>query len=723
MPTRAQKVLAKKALERAENAAVPSFPYIVAPKYLWHDVEVGTLKGTTTFPDESYWKANPENCPATLLSPSFRTEDGRFVRLHELLHARFTHQLLPHALKLEKKGAISQAALQLAEDMRLAYLADTHDLWGGRRTSYGFRERFAFSFTVYVDKARDIIERVLASRGQHMSNKDGSLADTSTALTTLETVLDTKFEDGTTCHELFIKNRKAYGNPGDFLTFIRTILARADKAIEKAFEIDLALGRRFAAIEHARAQPTQRGVKKPKPVTNRRRLARATGLYTGLAVAVEQALRESLEEIPEADELKDELDELQKEAKERGAQQPDTVLETEQDDTLGQDEGDDPGRPRHPGPNDDQDDGQSDDHSDHPGDDPGREADTPGPDDAEEDVDPGPGDETDEVEEPSNKSPWEGEGTSPATLDRANKKQNEVAEVGLAEHALQYGERAPEKPEPVTTEGMTLKEATYWDYQRTEELDPSNLVFEAYDNVQGDDREPDSTLCLAPVGFPPHSRLDDVRWARMQIHRPERKLPNRALVKTMGRASLEGGFPKHWNRWTTDKHVLNAIGRRPGGTLLIDVSGSMSWAHEDTLKLIEIAPASTIALYAGKLQGLVTPEENRSGAPGLLTIIAYAGRVVGPEFNHRLLHSHSNIVDGPALSWLARQARPRIWFSDGRVTGIRRNGTDQMSTRLDEDAFRIAHRGIITRTTDFEEVLEIFEGRKPEHAARLEERD
>jgi hypothetical protein len=65
---------------------------------------------------------------------------------------------------------------------------------------------------------------------------------------------------------------------------------------------------------------------------------------------------------------------------------------------------------------------------------------------------------------------------------------------------------------------------------------------------------------------------------------------------------------------------------------------------------------------------------------------------------------HGNVVDGPALRWLARQPEPRIWISDGHVTGI----ADQPSSDLAVDAIHICRKARITRAEKTDIVTDLL---------------
>jgi hypothetical protein len=65
-----------------------------------------------------------------------------------------------------------------------------------------------------------------------------------------------------------------------------------------------------------------------------------------------------------------------------------------------------------------------------------------------------------------------------------------------------------------------------------------------------------------------------------------------------------------------------------------------------------------------------------------------------------------NVVDGPALQWLARQKAPRVWVSDGGVTGM----NDQTAVNLQIEAERIVAMAHIKRVPTLADYLEEEEG-------------
>ena len=162
----------------------------------------------------------------------------------------------------------------------------------------------------------------------------------------------------------------------------------------------------------------------------------------------------------------------------------------------------------------------------------------------------------------------------------------------------------------------------------------------------------------APGGKPPTPKPGQPLWGRLTVEEPPRSTVARlARIRTVRRSSDEGTQLRRLDRLLVDGRVFVSKRHLVGGTVLIDGSGSMGWSREDILRCVEAAPAATVAVYSGH------------GDKWALRIVAKDGRMVAPD----LVASPcglGNIVDGPALDWLAEQAEPRIWISDACVTGI-----------------------------------------------------
>jgi hypothetical protein len=157
------------------------------------------------------------------------------------------------------------------------------------------------------------------------------------------------------------------------------------------------------------------------------------------------------------------------------------------------------------------------------------------------------------------------------------------------------------------------------------------------------------------------------------------------------RASEEGIEIRYPERYVSDQRVFRRRQRRrAGGSVLIDVSGSMSLGAADIDRIIEAAPRATrVALYSGK------------GTRGELRIVVDRGFRAGSEALTPF--GSGNIVDVPALEWLARQPKPRVWISDGHVTGTGDSTSRSVTRRCRE----ICAQASITRVS------------KPDQAARL----
>lgn len=129
------------------------------------------------------------------------------------------------------------------------------------------------------------------------------------------------------------------------------------------------------------------------------------------------------------------------------------------------------------------------------------------------------------------------------------------------------------------------------------------------------------------------------------------------------------------------------------GALLIDCSGSMGEqvTHDRLMAVLARSPSATIGLYAGE-------PTNNSGS---LLIAARNGMHAGREVIDNWEHS-GNVVDGPALQWLAKQKPPRVWVSDGEVTGL----GDRTSINLQAEADTIVAVAHIRRVPTLDDYLQ-----------------
>ena len=77
------------------------------------------------------------------------------------------------------------------------------------------------------------------------------------------------------------------------------------------------------------------------------------------------------------------------------------------------------------------------------------------------------------------------------------------------------------------------------------------------------------------------------------------------------------------------------VRQKPGGTVLIDASGSMGASRENLRKLCELIPTATVAYYSGT---------DRNGK-GILTIYAYKGKRYAGELPARTLQGGNSVGD------------------------------------------------------------------------------
>lgn len=146
-------------------------------------------------------------------------------------------------------------------------------------------------------------------------------------------------------------------------------------------------------------------------------------------------------------------------------------------------------------------------------------------------------------------------------------------------------------------------------------------------------------------------------WGEMTVREMPLTDPlPRGMKERTRRATDTGAVPRNWHRLPLDGSVFTRKVKRPGGgTVLLDQSGSMGLDPSEVLDLMAAFPGVTIGTYAG------------TNSRGELRIIARNGRRASEEDCYHPWEK--NVVDGPALDWLLDQPGPRVWISDGYVTG------------------------------------------------------
>ena len=183
-------------------------------------------------------------------------------------------------------------------------------------------------------------------------------------------------------------------------------------------------------------------------------------------------------------------------------------------------------------------------------------------------------------------------------------------------------------------------------------------------------------------------------WGSMEVLQPALTVNLQGRLKaSRGYQAKDYGYnPKYINRFCVDRKIFKQKLNVKGGTILIDASGSMMFNGQDILEIMELLPAVTIAMYNGHYN------------TGQLRVIARNGKRVSENY----LNTHSgggNVVDGPALEWLATMPARRIWVSDMKVVGSyqSRNAT---GFNLLKECYDLCTKHRIINLKDVEEVKE-----------------
>jgi len=190
---------------------------------------------------------------------------------------------------------------------------------------------------------------------------------------------------------------------------------------------------------------------------------------------------------------------------------------------------------------------------------------------------------------------------------------------------------------------------------------------------------------------------DEALAGEMTIAEPDLPIGQGVEVRHRGRrwrSSVEGGRLGRIHRMWVDGAIFHSAVRGAGGSVLVDTSGSMSLSVDDVDAIVHASRgAALVAIYSG------------NGGEGELRVVARGRRRVAKEDLEP--YGSGNIVDLPALHWLAEQPLPRIWVSDGRVTGPSDRGCDELFRRCHD----LAEQSRILRVRDAAAAVEALTGR------------
>lgn len=175
-----------------------------------------------------------------------------------------------------------------------------------------------------------------------------------------------------------------------------------------------------------------------------------------------------------------------------------------------------------------------------------------------------------------------------------------------------------------------------------------------------------------------------------------------AQIGRRERAHDSGSVPRFMHRYNIDGRIFGRRRKAPGGTVLVDASGSMSLSMEDIEKIITAAPCATVAMYSGKAD------------TGSITVIARGGHRADAKAIERVRNvvGGGNIIDGPALAWLGKQAEPRLWVCDGYITGCNDTGSAALTTSAFATARRIKAKRFVNLSSAVAAFQEMRAGKR-----------
>jgi hypothetical protein len=158
-------------------------------------------------------------------------------------------------------------------------------------------------------------------------------------------------------------------------------------------------------------------------------------------------------------------------------------------------------------------------------------------------------------------------------------------------------------------------------------------------------------------GTSPEHTVNFQPWGIPRLEEPPRPLAATGKFMRKWKATDEGVFPRYPHRYAVDQRVFSRRIKMPGGTVIIDSSGSMGLTPAAIKAMVEAAPGCVVANYSG------------NGAEGVIRILAKGGKRVLDQLCCPP-SGGMNVIDYHGLRWAYKQSHPRIWVSDLGVTGI-----------------------------------------------------
>lgn len=235
------------------------------------------------------------------------------------------------------------------------------------------------------------------------------------------------------------------------------------------------------------------------------------------------------------------------------------------------------------------------------------------------------------------------------------------------------------KPKPDDKGDEESPESIGWESKSDEQVEAEAVEDRLFDGgVSGDPWSPSSIPKDSDCGAKPGKLENPDSPDKLPMHVARKKGVRR-------RSELDGNDPVNLHRLHIDGKIFRGAKVRGGskgrGTVLVDLSTSMSWSESDFQYLLDSIPECSVYGYYGR------------GTSGRWCILADRGRVASREAVYEWKGGGSNIVDVPVLEKLSRLPMPRVWLSDGGATGVHDRRSEYIIKRVAE----ICSRGSIVR--------------------------